>query len=206
MEESEVKVVLLGQSAVGKTCIVSHLISGKFDDSASPTLGASYASKTLDIDNTKVSLQIWDTAGQERFRVLAPMYYRGAQAAILVYSIIDEATFTEIDYWSNSLKENAGNNVALFLVGNKCDLEKERAISEDSGQAKATSIGAQFFETSAMTGSGIEDLFLTLAKKCLESTSSLSNGAQGSGTTSETSKPQTVDVSKKSAKSKKECC
>ena len=137
MEESEVKVVLLGQSAVGKTCIVNHLLTGKFDDSVSPTLGASYASKTLDVNGQKVSLQIWDTAGQERFRVLAPMYYRGAQAAILVYSIIEEASFQQIDYWSSSLKENAGSSVELFLVGNKCDLESERVIKEEHVKYKA---------------------------------------------------------------------
>ena len=200
MEENEVKVVLLGQSAVGKTCIVSYLINGKYDDSASPTLGASYASKTIDVDGKKVSLQIWDTAGQERFRVLAPMYYRGAQAAILCYSIIDESTFTEIDYWSSNLKENAGPEVELFLVGNKCDLEKDRIVSEEQGNAKASSIGAQFFETSALTGSGIEDLFTTISKKCLENMNE-TNG--GGGSTGDDDKPKTADLAKTEAPKKK---
>lgn len=200
MEESEVKVVLLGQSAVGKTCIVSYLIQGHADETASPTLGASYASKTLEINGQKVSLQIWDTAGQERFRVLAPMYYRGAQAAILVYSIIDESTFSEIDYWASSLKENAGNSVTLYLVGNKSDLEADRAVPEEQGRSKAEKIGAQFFETSAMNGSGIDDLFTTLAKKCVEATqsnTSASDKSKNSGT---------VDVSKNSSKKGKGCC
>ena len=201
MEESEVKVVLLGQSAVGKTCIVNNLLTGKFDDSVSPTLGASYASKTLDINEQKVSLQIWDTAGQERFRVLAPMYYRGAQAAIIVYSIIDETSFQEIDYWASNLKENAGSSVDLFLVGNKCDLENERVIKEDQGRDKAESIGAQFLETSAFTGSGIIDLFTTLAKKCIENNSSTDVGTSGKDSSN------TIDVSKKSSsKSGKGCC
>lgn len=199
MDESEVKVVLLGQSAVGKTCIVSYLINGKFDETASPTLGASYASKTIDVDGKKVSLQIWDTAGQERFRVLAPMYYRGAQAAILCYSIIDEATFTEIDYWASNLKENAGPDVELFLVGNKCDLEKDRAVSEDKGNAKASSIGAQFFETSALTGSGIEDLFTTLSKKCLENM----NESVGQQETQSEDKNKPTDLTKADAPKKK---
>ncbi|KAH0789637.1 small GTP-binding protein [Histomonas meleagridis] len=199
MDENEVKVVLLGQSAVGKTCIVSYLINGKYDDSASPTLGASYASKTLDVDGKKVSLQIWDTAGQERFRVLAPMYYRGAQAAILCYSIIDESTFTEIDYWSSNLKENAGPDVELFLVGNKCDLEKDRIISEEQGNAKASSIGAQFFETSALTGSGIEDLFTTISKKCLENM----NEPNGGASTGDDDKPKTADLAKSEPSSQK---
>ena len=168
MEENEVKVVLLGQSSVGKTCIVGRLISGRFDEAAAPTLGAAYASKTLEISGTTIALQIWDTAGQERFRVLAPMYYRGAHAAILVYSITDDASFTEIDYWVNSVKENAGADVALFLVGNKVDLETNRQVSEAAGAAKAKDVGASFMETSAMTGSGIDDLFRTVAKMYLE--------------------------------------
>ena len=200
MEENEVKVVLLGQSAVGKTCLVSFFIHGKFDESALPTLGASYASKTIDIDGKKVSLQIWDTAGQERFRVLAPMYYQGANAAILCYSIIDESTFTEIDYWSGNLKDNAGQDVELFLVGNKCDLENDRIISEEQGNAKASSIGAQFFETSALTGSGIEDLFTTISKKCLEKMGKL-NGEGGSIVDDDKSK--TVDLTKTEAPKKK---
>ena len=168
MEECELKVVLLGQSAVGKTCIVGSLVSGRFDENFSPTLGASYASKVLDINGKQVSLQIWDTAGQERFRVLAPMYYRGAQAAILVYSIIDDSSFGEIDYWSNSLNENAGSSVKLFLVGNKSDLDSQRVITFEQGENKANSIGAHFFETSAKTGDGINDLFTVISKVCLE--------------------------------------
>lgn len=201
MEESEVKVVLLGQSSVGKTCIVNHLLTGKFDDSVSPTLGASYASKTLDVNGQKVSLQIWDTAGQERFRVLAPMYYRGAQAAILVYSIVDEQSFQQIDYWASSLKENAGSSVELFLVGNKCDLESERVIKEEQGKDKADSINAQLFETSALTGAEINDLFTTLAKKCTE------NNQVNESQNDSKNNANTVDVTKKSSrKSGKGCC
>lgn len=168
MEEREVKVVLLGQSSVGKTCMVYKLISGYFDESATPTLGASYSLKILEVDKIEVSLQIWDTAGQERFRVLTPMYYRGAQAALLVYSITDELTFEEIDFWANSIKENNCDDVLLFLVGNKIDLHKDRKVSEESGRAKAEKIGAEFFETSAKTGDGIDELFLNIAKICIE--------------------------------------
>ena len=168
MDDSEVKVVLLGQSNVGKTCIVNNLISGKFEDNVAPTLGASYASKIVNVDDQIVSLQIWDTAGQERFRVLTPMYYRGAHSAILVYSIIDEASFKEIDYWVESLREHSSADVELFLVGNKSDLESQRAITEEVGREKAKDIEAIFFETSALDGSGIDDLFLTVAKKYIE--------------------------------------
>ena len=195
MEDCELKIVLLGQSSVGKTCIVGYLVAQKFDENFSPTLGASYATKTMEVDGKQVALQIWDTAGQERFRVLTPMYYRGAQAAILVYSIIDEDSFNAIDYWSNSLNENVGSSIKLFLVGNKSDLEESRVISEEKGQEKADSIGAKFFETSAKLGSGINDLFFTIAKTCLETT----NPATTTPTTS-------VDVSASNSSSKNKDC
>ncbi|OHT10939.1 Ras-related protein Rab-5A [Tritrichomonas foetus] len=207
MEESEIKIVLLGKSDVGKTCIVGYFIRGRFMESASPTLGASYAAKTLDIDNSKVALQIWDTAGQERFRVLAPMYYRGSQAAILVFSITDEETFREIDYWSSSLKENTGPNVLVFLVGNKSDLENQRKVSEEEALKKAEEIGACYFETSALTGSGIEDLFLVVAKKCLEKSLPTVNTATSQPTYTP---PKPVPINMATApggkKRKKECC
>lgn len=189
MEENEVKIVLLGQSAVGKTCIVGRLISGKFDASASPTLGGSFASKNLNVSGTTVALQIWDTAGQERFRVLAPMYYRGAHAAVIVYSIVDSNTFEEVDYWANSLRENAGQDVTIFLVANKIDLEASRVVSEAAGAAKAKEIGGHFLETSALTGSGIDDLFVTIAKMYLERKPASAADGSGGKTTVKVDEP-----------------
>ena len=166
MSESDIKIVLLGQSGVGKTCLVGQFVMGKFDPAFSPTLGASYATKTMEVDSETISLQIWDTAGQERFRVLAPMYYHGAQAAIIVYSVADAPTFQEVDFWVQSLKDNI-KGIELFLVANKIDLE-ERSVSENEGKEKADAIEATYFETSAKLGYGINDLFLTLCKKVKE--------------------------------------
>ena len=121
--ETEIKVVVVGQSDVGKTCIVSYLINGKFDNNTTPTLGAAFASKSIQVKNQNVMLQIWDTAGQERFRVFTPMYYIGAQAALVVYSIKDEDSFNEVDYWVRNIRENNGSTVSLYLFGNKSDLD-----------------------------------------------------------------------------------
>ncbi|OHS96396.1 small GTP-binding protein [Tritrichomonas foetus] len=200
-EEQEIKIVLLGQTSVGKTCIVNYFINGQYDSSVAPTLGASYASKTFKVGDVQVSMQIWDTAGQERFRVLAPMYYRGAQVAIIVYSIVDESSFTEIDYWTNSLKENTEGNVTIFLVGNKADLQEIRMILEESGQNKAESLKAMFFETSAVTGNGIDDLFMVCAKKCLEIRNKMQESADSP---SVRRNPPTVNVDAPSKK--KACC
>lgn len=167
-DELEFKIVLLGQTGVGKTCIVNYFVSGKFEDSVAPTLGASYASKTMMENNHTVSLQIWDTAGQERFKILAPMYFRDSHAAILVYSITSRLSFEEIDYWSQCLREKTDGNIQLLLVANKVDLNQERQVSEEEGITKAEELGAFFIETSALLGLGIDDLFATIAKKCLE--------------------------------------
>lgn len=168
MNDLDLKVVLLGQSAVGKTCIVGQFVMGKFDPAFCPTLGASYASKTIVINNQSIALQIWDTAGQERFRVLAPMYYHGAQAAILVFSVTNEESFREIDFWVQSIKENV-KSIELFLVGNKIDLENERKITEEQGRLKAEEINALYFETSAKMASGVDELFMTLCKQVCNS-------------------------------------
>lgn len=203
-DENEFKLVLLGQSSVGKTCIVNYFILGQFDQSATPTLGATYASSQIDVNGKPISLQIWDTAGQERYKVLAPMYYRGSHAAILVYSISDPQSFySEIDYWVNSLKEKTDGNVQLFLVGNKIDLrdnpdDSEVAqITEEEGQEKANSLGATFMETSAAKGIGIEELFNTVAKKCLENASKKNHEVKSKGD---------VDVENTNAEKKSSNC
>ncbi|KAH0790800.1 small GTP-binding protein [Histomonas meleagridis] len=158
-ETKELKLVLIGNTFVGKTCIVKKAISGVFSEDANPTLGASYVSKVINVGKNEVRLQIWDTAGQERFRGMTPMYFRGAHVAMIVYSICDKESFDGIDSWVESLHENAESDILIFLVGNKDDLEDQRVISSERGQEKATSIGAYFYEVSSKTGNGIEDLF-----------------------------------------------
>ena len=167
-DKFESKVVLVGQPSVGKTCIVKNYISSVFDASSQPTLGVSFNSKSLSFGHYTVELQIWDTAGEEQFRSLAPMYYRGAQVAIIVYAIDDIKSFQEVDFWVNSLKESADNNIQIFLVGNKCDLENQRVVELEEGQEKADEINALFFETSASTGQNISDLFFAVGKSSFE--------------------------------------
>lgn len=169
MSEGTVKIVLLGQSLVGKTCIVEHFVTGKFNDESLATLGACYASRDIVVRGEKLSLEIWDTAGQERFRVLTPMYYREAKGVILVYSITDQTSFEDIDYWVESLRDNTDSVVSMVLVGNKSDLEDQRVISEEDGQAKAKKIGAEFMETSALNGAFISDVFTMISVACMDS-------------------------------------
>jgi Ras-related protein Rab-5C len=167
-EQREMKLVLVGNTCVGKTCVAKVATTGTFSEDSTPTLGASYVSKLVRLDDVEVRLQIWDTAGQERYRGMTPMYFRGAHSAILAYSIIDEDSFKSIDSWVTSLRENADATVQLFLVGNKVDLEEQRVVSTQAGETKAGQLSATFFEVSAKTGDRVEDLFIAIAKKYLE--------------------------------------
>jgi Ras-related protein Rab-5C len=166
-ETPDFKIVLIGATSVGKTCIVKRATTGIFEVGTQPTLGASYTSKVVTANETSTRLLIWDTAGQERYRGITHMYYRNAVAALLVYGINDRDSFNQIDVWLRSLQENTPN-VLVFLVGNKLDLEDDRQVSVEEAQEKATEIRASFAEVSAKTGLGIEELFVCVASAAME--------------------------------------
>jgi Ras-related protein Rab-5C len=196
VETREMKLVLVGNTSVGKTCIAKMATTRTFAEDSVPTLGASYVSKLVRIENTEVRLQIWDTAGQERYRGMTPMYFRGAHEAIVSYSITDQESLDGIDSWITSLRENADPEIILFLVGNKCDLEEQRVVATDTGQAKAAEISAVFYEVSAKTGDRIEDLFLDLAKIFLERRK----------TGDQPKRPESLQLTKTPREQKKKCC
>ncbi|KAI9625839.1 hypothetical protein H4Q26_016087 [Puccinia striiformis f. sp. tritici PST-130] len=133
----EAKVVILGMQGVGKTSIVHRYTTGSFSYSLTSTIGASFCTKKLSVDGCKVRLQIWDTAGQERFRSMAPMYYRGANAAILVYDITNKESFLDIQNWLNELRENMSTDLIIQVVGSKSDLGADkRTVNKEEAQAK----------------------------------------------------------------------
>lgn len=159
----EAKVVLLGASGVGKTCIVTRATSDFFDPEQVSTVGASFSAKTIDTDDCRVTLRIWDTAGQERFRSLAPMYYQGSHAAIIVFSLDNQDSFNEASQWVQELQAHFETMPKLYLVGNKVDLVNDRVISAQEAEDAATKIGATYFEASAKTGQNINELFVCIA-------------------------------------------
>ena len=138
-----------------------------FSSSSNPTIGASFLTKRVILNGSKIKLQLWDTAGQERFRSLAPMYYRGALAALLVYDVTNVESFEEVKGWAEELRTNVEANLIVVVVGNKIDLAKHRVVTERQGKTFADSIGALFFETSARENVGIDPLFLEVCKKLL---------------------------------------
>jgi small GTP-binding protein len=160
------KVVFLGASGVGKTSIICRGVSNEFDIKMAGTVGASYASKLVKLSDGDVNLQIWDTAGQERYRTLAPMYYRGAAFAVIVFSVTQEESFEEVSRWVDEMTKEIDELPILIVVGNKLDLIDERTVAFDRGEDVAKSIGAvAYCEVSAKTGIGIEELFILIAQE-----------------------------------------
>jgi len=166
----EAKIVILGDTGVGKTSIVLQYVENRFNVMSSPTIGASFLSKTLWIDGARCRLQLWDTAGQERFRSLAPMYYRGAAAAVLVYDVTSPETYKKAKEWVKELRTNVFEDIILVVVGNQVDKMYPKVTKEEASEY-AASIGALFFETSAKKNTGIEELFLEIAKLLVETKS-----------------------------------
>lgn len=166
-EPIDMKVVVIGTTCVGKTCIVQRATTGQFNERSTSTLGASYISRVVEVNSRKVNLQIWDTAGQERYKGMTPMYYRGAHAALLVYAIDSNESFVCIDEWFESLEKNKSNDVTCYLIANKCDLDN-RVVSTADGKKKAEDINATYVEVSALSGENIDDLFLSVAKRYLQ--------------------------------------
>lgn len=161
----DAKIVLLGDSGVGKTSLAVRYARGIFTKTSNPTIGASFLTKTIVVDNVKIKQQIWDTAGQERFRSLAPMYYRGARAAILVYDITLLSTFERVQEWVRELQASSKEEIVLSLVGNKVDMQEKRAVDFQKAKEYADSIGAMVCETSAKLNTGVDAMFLHVSKE-----------------------------------------
>ena len=166
------KVVLLGESGVGKTSIISRFINDTFEEGLVTTTGASYAGKDMvfkDYQNQVIRFEIWDTAGQEKYRALAQIFYKDAAIAILVYDITSEESFEEIQkYWYTQLKESASKDIVIGLAANKCDLIDDEKVSEEKAREFAKEIGAVFKLTSACKSIGIEELFVGVGCKFLD--------------------------------------
>ncbi|GAB9473018.1 hypothetical protein Gpo141_00010181 [Globisporangium polare] len=172
------KIVIVGATDVGKTSITMRYCHGSFSTPTSATIGASFLQKRIIVGGDeasggrgggarrKMTLQIWDTAGQERFRSMAPMYYRNAKAAILVFDLLNEATFEKIKEWLQDLRHHVGDDIVLAVVGNKCDCNSSFNFAK--AQQFAQEIGALVFRTSAKTGDGVQNLFESVAVQLLK--------------------------------------
>jgi len=161
------KLVMIGDAAVGKSCLLNFFVEGKFRKNSSYTVGVEFGSKTIQVSGKSVKLQIWDTAGQERYRAVTRSYYRGAVGAIVVYDIASKESFDHVTNWVNDARTLARSDTSIILVGNKSDLKDKREVSFMEASRFAQENDVMFIEASALTGEGVEDVFTKLAKVVL---------------------------------------
>jgi small GTP-binding protein len=157
-----IKIVLIGDSGVGKTNLLSRFTRDQFNPESKSTIGVEFATKTMEIDGKNVKAQIWDTAGQERYRAITSAYYRGAIGAMLLYDITASLSFSSLSRWLQELRENADPNIVILLVGNKSDLAENRAVATDEGVGFSKSESLLFIETSARDASNVQEAFTLL--------------------------------------------
>eukprot|EP00461_Guttulinopsis_vulgaris_P002021 UN02022 len=163
--EERYKIVLLGDAAVGKTCLAQRFVSGNFSENLASTIGAAFTSKLVKVsDGTSIQIEIWDTAGQERFRSLTTMYTKGAAGALVVYDVTDLSSLEVAKSFVDDLLKNAPKDIKIMLVGNKIDLPN-KAIAGAVVDGYSKSMGHSACECSALTGEGVEEAFLELAEK-----------------------------------------
>ncbi|XP_047695516.1 ras-related protein Rab-26 isoform X2 [Prionailurus viverrinus] len=159
-------VMLVGDSGVGKTCLLVRFKDGAFlAGTFISTVGIDFRNKVLDVDGMKVKLQIWDTAGQERFRSVTHAYYRDAHALLLLYDVTNKASFDNIQAWLTEIQDYAQHDVVLMLLGNKVDSAQERVVKREDGEKLAKEYGLPFMETSAKTGLNVDLAFTAVAKE-----------------------------------------
>jgi Ras-related protein Rab-8A len=195
----QIKLLLIGDSGVGKSCCLLRFSEDSFTPSFITTIGIDFKIRTIELDGKRVKLQIWDTAGQERFRTITTAYYRGAMGILLVYDVTDERSFqsktpilllrrllifgfTDIRTWFSNVEQHASEGVHKILIGNKCDWEEKRAVTTEQGQQLADELGIPFLEVSAKNNINIEKAFYNLAsdiKKGMDSSKSEQTGSQG---------------------------
>jgi len=188
------KLLLIGDSGVGKSCLLLRFADDTYTESYISTIGVDFKIRTIDLDGKTIKLQIWDTAGQERFRTITSSYYRGAHGIIVVYDITDAQTFASVKQWLSEIDRFACENVNRLLVGNKSDLKEKRKVETAQAKEFADSLGIPFIETSAKCASNVEDAFITMAseikKKMASSTPQQRHVVS--------IKPQSEEVSRKS--------
>ncbi|XP_010682035.2 ras-related protein RABD1 [Beta vulgaris subsp. vulgaris] len=157
------KLLLIGDSSVGKSCLLLRFADDSYVDSYISTIGVDFKIRTVELDSKTVKLQIWDTAGQERFRTITSSYYRGAHGIIIVYDVTEMESFNNVKQWLNEIDRYANESVCKLLVGNKCDLVENKVVDTQMGQALADELGIPFLETSAKDAINVEQAFLTMA-------------------------------------------
>ncbi|KAL2939444.1 Ras-related protein RABD1 [Bienertia sinuspersici] len=176
------KLLLIGDSSVGKSCLLLRFADDSYVDSYISTIGVDFKIRTVELDSKTIKLQIWDTAGQERFRTITSSYYRGAHGIIIVYDVTEMESFNNVKQWLNEIDRYANESVCKLLVGNKCDLVENKVVDTQMGQALADELGIPFLETSAKDAINVEQAFLTMAGEIKKKVGNQPAGKKSMGT------------------------
>jgi len=159
------KLLLIGDSGVGKSCLLLRFADDTYTESYISTIGVDFKIRTIELDGKTIKLQIWDTAGQERFRTITSSYYRGAHGIIVVYDVTDQVTFNNVKQWLQEIDRYASESVNKLLVGNKCDMVSNKVVESSAAEEFAKSKSIPFLETSAKNATNVESAFLKMAKE-----------------------------------------
>ena len=195
------KVLLLGNSNVGKSSLFLRFVDDIWNDTFIPTIGVDFKIKTFEIDSKKIKMQIWDTAGQERFKNIIASYYRGAHGILLLYDVTDKDSFKNLSNWLIEIEKNASKNVLKVLIGNKSDLEDKRVVSYNQGKEFADTYGLKFIETSAKKNLNVNEAFETLGRELMIASSDKKIVKQNNNKKISVAKAQDLNINKKSG-----CC
>lgn len=175
------KLVLIGDSGVGKSCLLLRFADDAFTESYISTIGVDFRFRTVKIDQKTVKLQIWDTAGQERFRTITSAYYRGADGIIMVYDVTSSDSFDHVNDWLKEVNRYASEGTCKLLVGNKSDRTTDKVVTAEQAKEYADDLGIAFLETSAKSAQNVEEAFLTMAGELIKQRVSRSGGGENSG-------------------------
>merc|ERR1711907_345086 len=175
------KLLLIGDSGVGKSCLLLRFADDSYTESYISTIGVDYKIRTIQLDGKTIKLQIWDTAGQERFRTITSSYYRGAHGIIVVYDITDADSFGNVKQWLEEIQRYACEGVNKLMVGNKCDLASKRKVEKKQAEEFASKLGIPFLETSAKSNNNVEAAFMTMAGEIKSRMAQSSTRGEGKG-------------------------
>ena len=195
------KVLLLGNSNVGKSSLFLRFVDDIWNDTFVPTIGVDFKIKTFEIDSKKIKMQIWDTAGQERFKNIIASYYRGAHGILLLYDVTDKDSFKNLSNWLIEIEKNASKNVLKVLIGNKSDLEDKRLVSYNQGKEFADTYGLKFIETSAKKNLNVNEAFETLGRELMNASADKKIVTQKQNKKISVAKAQDLNIKKKDG-----CC
>ena len=164
-EDYKIKIIVVGDSGVGKTNLINRFASDKFDTNSKATIGVEFVYKTLKINKEVIKVEVWDTAGQERYRAITSSYYKGAKGAIIVYDITNEDSFNNVESWMNEVTKKGKTDMQFLLVGNKKDLINDRKVTGQKGIDKAKELNMNLFEASALEKTNVNEAFNYLVKE-----------------------------------------